>query len=138
MEPEVAKIDQDVRAGFAALAAKAEGAAPAPGTPTPTSPTADEWRMPVMAGIELFAAQAPNWTIEGEHKQMVADALTQILNDLWPGGLGNIDQWGPYAKLAFAAGAIALANFDWSTRKLKPLQRPQPEKEKEGGNNASA
>jgi hypothetical protein len=115
--------EDEIRAGFERLEARADEpvAKPGPALAVEES-TPSDWAQPVHAGLQLFSAQAPNWTIEEAHAQIVEDALCDVLDDLLPGGLKNIDQWGPYAKLAFGCGCIALANFDWTTKHLKPLR----------------
>lgn len=140
MEPE--KIDADVRAGFAALNARAAeletGTAPGqPGRTADTQPTVDEWRIVVKGLLKAAPQFAPNWTFDTKAAtdidalEVIEDAATKILNDLLPGGLGNIDEWGPWGKLAFGCGCLALVNFDWARLRLKPLHREPIEHEKE-------
>lgn len=111
---------------------------PAPGAaPTGQAPAAlgpdpmHAWGSVAQMAVDILVkgVVAPNWTIEDPPRKDLIEAVAGVLNDLMPGGLGAVDSWGPYGKLVFACGAVAMANFDASTMTLKPL-RKRPAKPK--------
>lgn len=130
------KVDPDVVAGFDRLESMAnDGAAPAaaaaPGTGTDIAVAGQPWLEEAGVLVEVLAnGVAPNWTVTGEGKVMIAAALAKVLNKYMPGGLGMIEQFGPWAELAAAVGVVALGNMDWQQMKLRPL-KPEPEPEPE-------
>jgi len=101
-------------------------AAPAGGQLVPAAADSDGWIDAARLAAGMLAdGIAPNWQITREAREEWAVALAACLEDLAPGGLGNMANWGPWPKLAFASATIALAGFDLSTGKFKPL-KPQP------------
>lgn len=89
----------------------------------------------IMAGqmiIGMFANRmAPNWPIDAEMQKDWAESFAACANELAPGGLGNIDNWGPWAKLAFASGMVAVAGLDMQTMTIRPMQKPDPKKQQQ-------
>ena len=113
----------------AALAAEADAAvglqgasfAGSPGEPVPAP--AESWA-PVVAGMMGLAdVVAPNWELQAEEKSAFADALTPILDQLFPGGFGN-EKWAPYVRLVAVSAGIVLVRLE--NGQLRPLRRPPP------------
>jgi len=69
----------------------------------------------------LFGKVTPNWEVPDTKVQKFADALARVGNKVLPGGIVNVDNWGPWGQLAAAAGACAMCGIDWQTLTLKPL-----------------
>lgn len=107
-----------------------EDAAPVPSTDAaPAGPPGAAW-LPIMQPVvEVLRATATNWTIPKESGDKFAQALAECADQLMPGGLGNMEAWGPWAKLAFAAGMIVVPNIDMETWRIKPLRPVPPEEE---------
>lgn len=107
-----------------------DDAAPVPGTDAaPAGPPGAAW-LPIMQPVvEVLRATATNWTIPKETGDQFAQALAECADQLMPGGLGNMEAWGPWAKLAFAAGMIVVPNIDMETWRIKPLRPVPPEEE---------
>src|SRR5689334_21212006 len=68
----------------------------------------------------------PAWTIEDRIKEGASAAGAEWLEHLFPGGLGNVDSWGPAAKLGYFMLLAVAANFDISTMSLRPMREPAP------------
>lgn len=125
------KIDE---AGIAAaFDSRAAGLSIAPGASAPgamveTAPPVSEAWQPVTRLIASVMANkvCPAWEVAAEVQHQWADALGECLDQLMPGGLANIDAWGPWGKLAFASGLWVMAGFDMQTMKLKPRFPPDP------------
>lgn len=77
----------------------------------------------------LNAKICPNWEVDEATQQKWADALAVCLEDLFPGGLGGMDNWGPWPKLAFATGTWVMCGIDFQTMKFKPLHPPKDDDE---------
>lgn len=88
-------------------------------------PTESEWlAMAKMAAQILANSVCPNWSVPPETQMEWAEALAGCLDQLFPGGLANIANWGPWAKLAYASVMWGLCGMDYSTMTLKPLRAP--------------
>lgn len=88
-------------------------------------PTESEWlAMAKMAAQILANSVCPNWGVPPETQMEWAEALAGCLDQLFPGGLANIANWGPWAKLAYASVMWGLCGMDYSTMTLKPLREP--------------
>lgn len=85
-------------------------------------PIRSAWEKPARLAARFLANQvAPNWDIQPEDQDEWAQAVAECMDGLMPGGMGNIESWGPWGKLAFATGNIVLCGLDWETMSLKPL-----------------
>lgn len=104
---------------------------PAPGTnPAPAGPPGEAWLPMMKPVVDILRATATNWTIPKDAGDALANALAECADQLMPGGLGNMDAWGPWAKLAFAAGMVIMPNIDLERGRIKPLQPEPPQEEK--------
>lgn len=116
-------------------AALDEHAAPPPGVspdepPQPTAavpaPDPEAWRKPCELLASIIAHKGcPNWQVPPDTQQQWAGALAACLGQMWPGGIGNIERWGPWSKLAFASLVWAFAGFDVERFAFKPLAPPK-------------
>lgn len=132
MSHEVTIDDEAVDAGFAEFESDTGPAKSVQGVMLP-EPTANEWKaIAKMAATMLANAVTPNWQVPAETQNEWADALAGCLDQLFPGGLANIANWGPWAKLAYASVMWGLCGIDYSTGMLKPL-RVQAEGEGQEG-----
>ena len=87
------------------------------------------WRKASDFIVQVAAGQVcPNWELgEGDQAELSA-ALAEVLDHYFPGGPNGVDNWHPLYKLGFALVTVALMRgFDWSTGRLKPLRRKEPE-----------
>ncbi len=126
----------------AALAAEADAIAaevPAETAPgeAPAAPPADPaaqveaWGSICDGAVQLLDVfVCPAWVLEAREKAALAEALAPVLNDLFPGGLGN-ERWAPYFRLAMVASGVAFSRFDRDAGKFKPLRLPPPKPTKE-------
>ena len=130
-------IDED-----AALSAIDElaggGTVSAPGQPQGqlviTEPTLSEWMQIAKMAAQILAHRVtPNWEVPPEVQQEWAEALAGCLDQLFPGGLANIANWGPWAKLAYASVMWGMCGMDYQTMTMKPLREPQPDNGGEQG-----
>lgn len=86
-------------------------------------PTEGEWlQIARMAAGLIAGAVTPNWSVPDNVREDWAQALAGCLDQLFPGGLGNIANWGPWAKLAYASVMWGMCGMDYETFKLKPLR----------------
>lgn len=105
-----------------AMAQRAAGVDPAPDDP-------NAWRGESRLAASFMAHKIfPNWNIPADIQEGWAEAVRECANDLFPGGLGNVDKWGPWAKLMFASIAWAMVGFDMEKFAFKPLTPPPPAK----------
>lgn len=89
-------------------------------------PTPSEWvAIARMAATMLANAVTPNWQVPNDVRDEWAAALAGCLEQLFPGGLANIANWGPWAKLAYASVMWGMCGVDFSTGTLKPLRPPK-------------
>lgn len=72
---------------------------------------------------------APAWSIDPDRLQDLENAAGDVLERVWPGGLANADQWGPWAKLAYVLAAIAMSNFDPERMRFNPLRAAEVKQE---------
>lgn len=72
----------------------------------------------------------PGWHLTDQEKESLADALTPVLEDLFPGGLGD-PRWAPYFRLVAVAGGIVLSRYDPEAGRFPPLQEPDDQAEGE-------
>lgn len=93
-------------------------------------PSEDNWQKPAeLLAMVINGKLVPAWEVPEEEWQKWAEALSDCLEQLFPGGIGNIDSWGPWAKLAFASGSIAVAGIDFETMTFKPRHPVEEEAE---------
>lgn len=113
----------------AALALEAETAVNlqrAPGgfgstEPQPAAAPGESWA-PVVAGMMGLAdVIAPNWELQPAEKEAFGDALSPILDQLFPGGFGN-EKWAPYVRLLAVSAGIVMLRVE--NGRLKPLRAP--------------
>lgn len=116
-------------------APRAPGGAVALAEPTPS-----QWAAMAKMAAEILANQVcPNWEVPPETRQEWADALAACLDQLFPGGLGNIANWGPWAKLAYVSVMWGMCGIDYKTMRMKPLREPiEGEAEETGHQDAPA
>lgn len=121
-------IDHDV---LTAEAEMALGGRPLPGNApgaftagaVDNAPPVESWA-PVVAGfMGLADVIAPNWELQDAEKGAFADAVTPILDNLFPGGLGN-ERWAPYVRLVAVTAGIVMVRVE--NGKLRPLRAPPP------------
>jgi hypothetical protein len=67
----------------------------------------------------------PQWELKAAEKKELSEATGQILDQLFPGGIGN-EKWAPYVRLFAAVSAIALSRVDPETKRLPPIGFPKP------------
>lgn len=136
MTHDVTIDDDGINAALGELAGSGQSAPltgqmmPPPGDEPPPESTPSEYVMlsKMLAGI-IANRVCPNWEVPGDTQTEWAEALAECLNELFPGGLGNIENWGPWAKLAFASGSFAMCGIDMTTMSLKPLHPVDDEEE---------
>jgi hypothetical protein len=88
---------------------------------TPAAAPAESWA-PVVAGMMGLAdVIAPNWELQPAEKDAFADALSPILDQLFPGGFGN-ERWAPYVRLLAVSAGIVMVRVE--NGQLKPLRAP--------------
>ena len=120
-------IDQDelTREAEAAIRTRQAAAAPFPGEdgpPADNGAPGESWA-PVVAGfMGLADVVAPNWELQPPEKNAFADALTPILDQLFPGGFGN-ERWAPYVRLVAVTAGIVMVRME--NGRLRPLRAPQ-------------
>lgn len=89
-------------------------------------PTPSEWKQMAKMAAQLLAnAVTPNWKVPQDVQDQWADALADCLDQLFPGGLANIANWGPWAKLAYASVMWGLCGVDFATGTLLPPREPK-------------
>lgn len=122
-------IDDDaVDAAFSEFESGAPGAGAPPGAGQlmPPEPTPSEWQQIAKMAAQLMAnAITPNWDVPAEVQDQWAEAFAGCLDQLFPGGLANIANWGPWAKLAYASVMWGMCGVDLQTGTLKPLRPPK-------------
>ena len=106
---------------------------PAP-EPEPHAP--EDWSREVDIVIGVARAQLVGWRWPDGGLQLLHDGLCEVLDRVAPGGLKAIEKWGPYAKLAAGCVVVALANYDFGTRKFRPAVEVKNEEETHGGRGA--
>lgn len=85
------------------------------------------WAKPARLVAGFLAHQvAPNWSIPESDMDEWADALAHCADQLMPGGMGNVESWGPWGKLFFASVSVALCGLDMETLTIRPLRAPKP------------
>lgn len=98
------------------------------------APDLDGWLMPCRFAASFLAHKVcPAWGVPEDVQAQWAEALAECANDLMPGGLANIEAWGPWGKLAFASGLWVMAGLDLQTMKLKPLHEVTAQDQDQGG-----
>lgn len=121
-------IDQEhAHAELAELAAAGDATTPdaPPGEAPAPAPEPMDWRM-VSAGAVLVVDKviAPNWCLESDEKDALAEGLDMVLRAFFPAA--HID---PRVQALLTLGGIAVAivgkRIDLDTRTLKPLRAPQ-------------
>ena len=70
----------------------------------------------------VFTKIASNWTFDNDAHEMMQSGLTDLLNLYFPGGPTMWQKWGPWAKLLAGLGILGFLNFDFDTKRLKPLR----------------
>lgn len=92
-------------------------------TPDANAAPGESWA-PVVAGfMGLADVVAPNWELQEPEKAAFADALTPILDQLFPGGFGN-ERWAPYVRLVAVTAGIVMVRVE--NGRLRPLRAPPP------------
>lgn len=93
-----------------------------------TGPHRSAWEKPARLAARFLAHQvAPNWNISEQDQDEWAAALAQCADQLMPGGMGNVESWGPWGKLLFASVNVALCGLDFETLSIRPLRAPESE-----------
>jgi len=92
-----------------------------------TNRTVSEW-LKLVKPVKAYATKKlmPAWVIEPEDSDGFDRAASDTLEMFWPGGVANIDNWSPWARLAWFSLMIVLANFDIDKMEFKPLQLEAP------------
>ncbi|MGA9853418.1 MAG: hypothetical protein WBR15_10885 [Gammaproteobacteria bacterium] len=125
MNDEIKKPDPAVSAALDDLAAQIVEDPPASLSGTvETAPEvkAKEWREVTVYVVKFAAEFASNWTFSPLARQLLEEGTAECLDQIWPGGFANMENWGPYAKLLAGIGLVGMVNFDAKTKRLKPLQ----------------
>lgn len=86
--------------------------APAPSSWAPATP---------MLVLALDRGVCPNWKLSADEKRELEEALAAVLDQLFPGGMGD-ERWAPYIRLVAVAGGIAAARFHEG--RFTPLRAP--------------
>lgn len=68
----------------------------------------------------------PAWRMSPKVQEGISNGGARILDRHFPGGLGNIDSWGPWAQLIGALAMLAFANFDFEHMTFRPMRPPPP------------
>lgn len=114
----------------AAFDARVLGMAPAaaPGAMVQAVPAYEAWQPVTRLVASVLANKVcPAWEVAPEIQHQWADALGECMEQLMPGGLANIEAWGPWGKLAFASGLWVMAGFDPDTMTIKPRYPVDPD-----------
>jgi hypothetical protein len=105
---------------------------PPPGDHVEPEPESDNWKKPAeLLAMVINAKLVPAWEVPQAEWEKWADALADCLEDIFPGGIGNAEKWGPYAKLAFVTGGVVMCGIDFETMTFKP-RHPPKESDEEG------
>lgn len=126
------EIDHDqIRATFDQYA---DSGAPLEGDHIPAgeeaTPHRSAWEKPARLVARMLAHHiAPNWNIPEADQDEWAVAIAECADQLMPGGMGNVESWGPWGKLLFASANVALCGLDFETLTIRPLRAPEPEQE---------
>ncbi len=78
----------------------------------------------LLVAMTVFERGVPGWEIPEEKQIMFAKALARVARKHFPGGLPNIENWGPWANLGYATVMCAMAGIDMETMKFKPRKKP--------------
>lgn len=115
----------DEPAVLAAIEARAGGDVPAPTDTPAASPAPPGWVNESQLAASFLAHKVcPAWDVPIEVQQQWAEALAGCANQLMPGGLANIEKWGPWGKLFFASVTWVMCGFDMEQFGFKPLHIP--------------
>lgn len=95
-----------------------------PGEPAEQPEGAGWGKEAELAASFLAHKVCPAWQVPAEVQQQWAEALAACADRVMPGGLGNVDSWGPWAQLLFASGAWLMCGLDLQQFTLKPLHPP--------------
>jgi len=115
-------IPDAVAAEFAAAEVDERVTVESTDTPVAALHGPEDWRAEVDLILSILRGALPEWEWPPDQLEVLATGLRELLHRLAPGGLGNLDAWGPWAKIAVGSGMIAMANFDWAARKFRPVR----------------
>lgn len=138
VEPEIAKspaLSEEISAGLADLErqvneSEAEQPAPAFTSIEEVRKKGEAW-MPVTTWCaDLLKELADNWKISPAAYKLLTQGSAEILDTWMPGGIENMENWGPWIKLLAGIGMLGAANFDYKqwkashykTYQFKPMQ----------------
>lgn len=86
------------------------------------APKGEAWRVPCEFAASFLAHKiTPAWEVDADTQKQWAHALAECADSMMPGGVGNVENWGPWGKLFFATGAWCMCGFDMERFKFKPL-----------------
>lgn len=77
----------------------------------------------LVSAVDLFVC--PNWDLQDAEKLELAAALAAVLDQVFPGGLGD-ERWAPYLRLLIIAGGIVAARYDPDAGRISPLRKKKP------------
>lgn len=119
----------DEPAVMAAIEARAEDSPPAITDAPASSPEPAGWVNESQLAASFLANKiCPAWEVPVDIQQQWAEALAACANQLMPGGLANVEKWGPWGKLFFVSAAWAMCGFDMERFGFKPLQLAPPKR----------
>lgn len=95
--------------------------------PAPAPPAAaSNWRKPCELAVQILMEHGcPEWHVPPDTRAQLVDALIDCAEDVMPGGLVNIEAWGPWGKLAYASAMVLMCGIDGQSMTFKP-PRPRP------------
>ena len=121
-----------IASAFDAKEAQADAAAPEAMAAAMPVANPEAWLPAARFGASFLAHKfCPAWEVPTVVQEDWAAALAECLDQLMPGGMDNIENWGPWSKLAFASATWAMCGFDMERFGFKPLQQKLPPPEAE-------
>lgn len=129
---------------------EADAAIPPPPPPDPGAASSGPPDEPLISNPDAWLTEArllasfmahkitPGWGVAPDVQEKWAGSLALCLDRLMPGGLGGVDGWGPWGKLAYASAAWALCGFDMEKFKFKSLYPNQQKPPIEGESSPAA
>ena len=125
--------EADVVAELHQIGQEAAGSSPdKPGHPKPDDEPQSNVPPPWLREARLIASTlaqrfTPEWDVTDDVKEQWAEAFSEVLNDLMPGGFANIEHWGPYGKLTYATAVWVLCGVDPETLTIRSPRRKHSE-----------